>query len=75
MLVLTYNKELRNCVEIAEIKTHGKLGKYSGLFSFLMFLFSNMFPLLKEYFNHSLLIYLSYFLHRQLWIHNCLKFI
>lgn len=41
-------------------------GKYSGLFSFIMFLFSNMFPLLKEYFNPSVLIYLSCFLHRQL---------
>lgn len=49
-------------------------GKYSGLFSFITFLFSHMFPLLKEYFNNSILIYLFCFLHRQLWIDNCMKF-
>lgn len=49
-------------------------GKYSDLFSFIVYLFSNMFRLLKQYFNHSILIYPG-FLHRQLWIDNCLKFI
>lgn len=34
MLALTYNTELQNCVEFAEIKTHGK---FREVFWFIQF--------------------------------------
>lgn len=34
MLVLTYNMELQNCVELTEIKTHGK---FREVFWFIQF--------------------------------------